>query len=79
MTIELLRLLPDTSLSRFRIRDMRPEEVIKIECDNAAEFNAAMRTARDYKSIDRRTDGFKYKVESDSAENTVKISLFKEE
>ena len=61
------------------IRDMRPDEVIHIECENVAEFNAAMRTARDNRAFNNRLDGFKYRVESNSTENTVKVSLYREE
>ena len=75
MIIELTRMLPDDALSQFRVRDMRPDEVITVTCDNVAEFNNSRRTAnlvREY----TRPDGYLYKVESSSSKNTIRVSLY---
>lgn len=78
MTIELARILPDDALSQFRVRDMRPDEVITVTCDSVAEFNNSRRTANLVKDSARRVDGFRYKVESNSSNNTIKVSLYEE-
>ena len=77
MTIELTRILPDDTLSQFRVRDMRPDEVITVACDSVAEFNNSRRTANLAKDSARRPDGYLYKVESSSSKNTIKVSLYK--
>lgn len=76
MTIELTRILPDDALSQFRVRDMRPDEVITVSCDSVAEFNNSRRTANLTKDSACRPDGYLYKVESSSSKNTIKISLY---
>ncbi len=79
MNLVLSRILPDDALSRFRIRDMRPDEIITVTCDTVAEFNSARRNADNVRNDPRRIDGYQYKIESDTARNTIKVSLFKEE
>lgn len=75
MEVLLSRILPDDTLSRFRVRDMRPDEIIRAHCANAAEFGTAKRQAAEGAKSER-VDGFKYKVVTNSIENTVTISLY---
>ena len=77
MVIQLKRILPDTALSQFRVRDMRPEEVITACCDSVNEYNNARRTAQTVASSFERSDGLKYKIESNGAKNTITVSLVK--
>lgn len=79
MNIELTRTLPDDALSAFRVKDMRPDESIIISCDTVAEFNKSRQTAKVVKSQFERPDGYQYKIQSNSSENTIKVSLYKEE
>lgn len=79
MKIELRRILQDDSLSVHRIRDMRPDEVITVSCDNVAEFNTSRATARNGKVTASRIDGFKYKIECSTLTNTITISLTKDD
>ncbi len=79
MVIEAKRILPDTCLSKFRIRDMRIDEAITASCENAAEFTAARKTAQNAKAEGNRLDGYEYRVQSNSKENTVTVSLYKPE
>ena len=78
MNIVLSRTLPDDTLSRFRVYDMRPDETIEVSCDNVAEFNTARRNADQARKVYERTDGYQYKVESDTSRNIIKVSLYKE-
>lgn len=79
MNIVLSRTLPDDTLSRFRIYDMRPDETIIVSCDTVAEFNNARRNADFARKGYLRNDGYQYKIESDTSRNTIKVSLYKEE
>lgn len=79
MNIELSRILPDDALSQFRVRDMRPDEIILVTCDTVAEFNNSKKTAENVRRSASRIDGYQYRVQTDSSRNTVKVSLFKEE
>lgn len=79
MNIELSRILPDDALSQFRVRDMRPDEIILVTCDTVAEFNNSKKTAENVRRSASRTDGYQYRVQTDSSRNTVKVSLYKEE
>ena len=78
MTIELTRILPDDVLSRFRVSDMRPDEIITVTCDTVAEFNNSKRAAEYTRQNHPRSDGYAYRVQTDSSKNTVKVSLYKE-
>lgn len=77
MRIFLNRTLPDSVLSRFRIRDMRHDEDIIVECENVAEYNSALRNARSEINSANREDGFMYRMEHMSRDNKIKISLHK--
>lgn len=79
MNIVISRILPDDVLSRFRIRDMRPDEIIVATCDTVAEFNSAKRNADNVRKEPGRMDGYLYRIESDSTRNTIKVSLYKDE
>lgn len=79
MEVVLTRTLPDDCLSRFRIRDMRPEETIKAVCDSVAEFNAAKRTAELVRKESKRTDGYCYQQRNDTVNSTITVYLTKEE
>lgn len=79
MTIELTRILPDDALSVFRVRDMRPDEVITVTCDTVAEFNNSKRTAENARRTADRIDGYQYRVQTDSSRNTVTVSLYKKQ
>ena len=80
MDIVLSRILHDDTLSKFRIRDMRPEETILVSCETVAEFNAARGNANQARRVmPPRPDGFQYKIETDSTRNTIKVSLYKNE
>lgn len=79
MIIELSRILPDDTLSVFRLRDMRPDESVVVTCDNVAEFNKARQTAKVVKAQFERPDGCQYRIQSNSVNNTIKVSLCKEE
>lgn len=79
MIIELSRILPDDTLSQFRLRDMRPDESIIVACNSVAEFNKSRQAAKTVKAQFERPDGYQYRIQSNSTDNTIKVSLFKEE
>lgn len=79
MNIVLSRTLPDDALSKYRVCDMRPDEVILVSCDTVAEFNNSRRIAEYARKSMLRTDGYAYKIETNSTCNTVKVSLYKQE
>lgn len=79
MKVTTIRTLPDTKLSRFRVRDMRHNDKLIAECDNVAEFNSALQNARSGIKESVREDGFVYKLQSFSLENRIEISLHKPE
>lgn len=77
MKVILTRILPDDFLSQFRVRDMRPGETITAECENVAEFNKARVNAR--LGIYERSDGYEYKIKSNSTDNTITVTLSEKE
>lgn len=78
MKIAKERKLPECHLAKFRIADMRYDEVLTIECDSVSEFSSAYSNAkRAFKCIVRE-DGFRYKLKTISSENRIIIWLEKE-
>lgn len=78
MKIILSRILHDDKLSSFRVRDMRPDEIIVVNCDNVSEFLSSKRNAESGARTANRLDGFSYRIQTNSISNQIKVSLYKD-